>query len=208
MRLFAALILVLGALLSGCVHTPPKDLSKFETDKPSSILVVPPVNESVEVTAPEYLLSTITIPLAEKGYYVFPVNLVKRVLEDDGLSDSGMVHSADPLKVCNLFGADSVLYITIKEWHAQYLVLSTTVNVGLNYTIKSCKTGETLWDHYQKMVYTPQNSGGGIIGMLVAAAVANAVPNYIPLANQANTQAFYGKGVAIPSGPYAVAEVK
>jgi hypothetical protein len=213
MKRTIVLLLVSISLLAGCVHAPPKDLSKFKAANPASILVVPVVNESVEVTAPDYFLSTVTLPLAERGYYVFPVNLVKRMLEDDGLSDANLVHAASAGKVCNLFGADSILYVTIKEWNAQYLVLTTTVNVKLNYAIKDCKTGETIWSHNQRMAYTPQstNTGnplGNLIAMAVTAAVAKAAPNYVPLARQANTRAFYPEGVGIPLGPYALHEVK
>lgn len=209
MKRIASLMLLLALLLVGCVHTPPKDFSKFEAARPSSILIVPMVNESVEVTAPDYLLSSITLPVAEKGYYVFPVNLVKRILEDEGLSDASLVHSAPSGKLCNLFGSDSVLYVTIKEWNAQYLVLTTSVNVKFNYAIKDCKTGDTLWEHEQAMVYTPQNNSSGnpivdLIVMAINAAVTKAAPNYMPLAKQANTHAFYDEGVGIPLGPYAL----
>ena len=78
MKRIKTLVLLGAVLFSGCVHQ--KDLSKFEAAKPTSILVVPVVNESVEVTASDYFLSTVSIPLAERGYYVFPVNLVKRSL--------------------------------------------------------------------------------------------------------------------------------
>jgi hypothetical protein len=198
--------------ISGCVHTPPpKDLTQFKATNPSSILVIPVVNESVEVTAPDYFLSTISIPLAEKGYYVFPVNLVKRVLEDEGLSDANLVHSAPAGKVCGLFGADSILYVTIKEWTAKYMILSTSVNVTLDYKIRDCKTGNTLWEHTQKMIYTPQSSSSGnpvvdLFVMAINAAVTKASPNYVPLARQANALAFYTDGVAIPPGPYAAIE--
>ncbi len=205
-----ALLLLLTSMLAGCVHAPPKDLSKFKEANPSSILIVPVVNESVEVTAPDYFLSTISVPLAERGYYVFPVNLVKRILEDEGLSDASLVHSAPAGKVCNLFGSDSVLYVKIKEWNAQYLVLTTTVNVNLNYAIKDCKSGDTLWEHDQKMTYTPQNNSTGnpfadLLVMAINAAVAKAAPNYVPLARQANALTFYKDGVGIPLGPYALA---
>lgn len=210
MRGITILVLLLTSLLAGCAHTlPPKDSSKFKAANLSSILVVPVVNQSVEVTAPDFFLSTVSVPLAERGYYVFPVNLVKRILEDEGLSDANLVHSASVEKVCNLFGSDSVLYVTIKEWNAQYMVLSTTVNVKLHYAIKDCKTGDTLWEHEQKMAYTPQSSStgnpiGDLIVMAVSAAVTKAAPNYVPLARQANARTFYADGVGIPLGHYAL----
>jgi len=210
MKSVAALIMLLASLLSGCVHAPPpKDLSKFKAANPSSILIVPVVNESVEVTAPDFFLSTVSVPIAERGYYVFPVNLVKRILEDDGLSDASLVHAAPAGKICNLFGSDSVLYVTIKEWNSKYMILSTTVNVRLNYAIKDCKTGDTLWEHDQIMAYTPQNNSTGnpfadLIVMAVNAAITKAAPNYVPLARQANAITFYTEGVGIPLGPYAL----
>lgn len=205
-RIFLSILLML--LIAGCATTKVKDYEKFNAAKPRSILIVPVVNRSVEVTAPDYFLSTITVPLAERGYYVFPVNLVKRMLEDDGLSDSGLVHNASVEKLTNLFGADAVLYVTINQWDAQYMVISTQVNVDLSYVIKDGKTGDTIWEHNEKMVYAPQQNSGGhplaqLISAVVNAAIAKAVPNYVPLARQANNQAFTYPGPGIPPGPYA-----
>ena len=98
---------MLTLILAGCAT--PKDYAKFNAVQPRSILVVPVVNRSVDVTAPDYFLSTIAIPIAEQGYYVFPVNMVKRILEDDGLSDADLVHNAQTNKLASLFGADAVM---------------------------------------------------------------------------------------------------
>ena len=204
------LIITLVISLLGCATTKPYDFSKFNAANPKSILIVPIVNRSVEVTAPDYCLSTITIPLAERGYYIFPVNMVKRLLEDDGLSDADLVHHASVEKLANLFGADAVLYVTINQWDAKYMVLSSQVTVDLSYVIKDGKTGGSLWEHNEKMVYVPQNQNTGnpianLIVMAVNAAVTRAAPNYIPLARQANNKAFaFHNGQGIPPGPYAI----
>ncbi len=193
--------------LTGCV-VPPKrsDYTQLRTENPRSILVVPTVNRSVDVDAPDYFLSTISRPIAERGYYVFPVHLVKSLMEDDGLSDANMVHEGDPKRLGAMFGADSIMYITIERWDAQYVVFSTAVTVELSYVLKSATTGETLWKNKQKLVYQPQNnSGGGLAGLIasaIVAAIAKAAPNYIPLARQANGMAVVTKGVGLPSGPY------
>jgi hypothetical protein len=207
-RLLQITVLFAAALsLTGCIHQELSKQEKFLAAAPRSILIVPVVNKSVEVTAADYMLATITIPLAERGYYVFPINLVKRVLEDDGLSDSSLVHAAPTQKLANLFGADSVLYISIERWDAQYLLLTTTVTVGLHYQIRDGKTGDVIWENRQTMVYQPNSGGGGglasLVVMAVQAAVTKAAPNYIPLARQANSLAlvqYPGKG--IPLGPY------
>lgn len=208
-RLIAAISILF--LVAGCATTTakPRDYTKFNAAAPRSILIIPVVNCSVEITAPDYFLSTISIPLAEQGYYVFPVNLVKRMLEDDGLSDASLVHNASVEKLTNLFGADAVLYVTINQWDARYLVLSTQVTVDLSYAIKDGKTGDTLWAHRERMVYAPQNNSSGnpladLVVMAVSAAIAKASPNYVPLARQANNRTFRYPGPGIPPGPYKV----
>lgn len=196
-----ALLAVL-AVATGCVTASQKDYRKFVAAQPRSIVVVPAMNKSVDVNAPDYLLSTIPIPLAERGYYVFPINLVKRLLEDDGLADAGLVHGADPFKLANLFGADSILYITIERWDARWVVVSTQVTVELAYVLKDAKTGEPIWEDREKMTYSTDDAGGGILGAIVNAAVAKAAPNYMPLARKANARAMAYPGPGFPSGPY------
>jgi hypothetical protein len=199
---FAKIGLILLCFVSfGCAHSTPKDLSAFRTEAPHSILVVPVVNKSVEITAADYFLATISVPLGEKGYYVFPVNLIKRVLEDDGLSDASLVHEASPKRLCDLFGADAVLYVNIERWDAQYLVLTTTVTVEFTYVIKSGKTDQVLWSERMKMVYQPP-SNGSLLAAVINAAIAKAAPNYMPLAKQANSQVFAYPGPGVPAGPY------
>jgi hypothetical protein len=207
MSAFSKLLLIAGlSILAGCVATPPRyNYTNFRAESPRSILVVPVTNKSVDVNAPDYFLATIATPLAERGYYVFPINMVKSVLSDDGLSDANLVHAGDPRRLGGLFGADAIMYISIERWDAKYVVLSTSVTVELTYSLKSAHTGQELWSNHQRMVYQPQANGGGIGGLIanaIVAAMAKAAPNYMPLAHQANNGAINVKGTGLPAGPY------
>lgn len=205
----ALITLSLGALVlaSGCAHKPVQvDQSAFMAAKPRSILIVPAVNQSLYVEAPNYVLSSLTVPLANKGYYVFPVNTVKTVLEQEGLYEPEKVREMAPDKLAAMFGADCVLYVTINRWDAQYLVLTTQVNVEMDYRIVD-KTGAEIWKAKKHMVYSPQQSRSGnaladLIATAVVAAVTRAAPDYMPLVQQANTHVFYLDPSAIPVGPY------
>lgn len=199
-------VAILSVLSTGCAVTPKPDLSAFVAAAPRSILVVPAINKTLDVDAPNYLLSTLTIPLAEKGFYVFPVNTVKFVLEQEGYYEGEQVHRQSPEVVAKLFGADAVLYVTINRWDAQYAILATTVTVDFDYRI-AFKDGRELWRANQRMQYSPQTSNAGhpLATLLVAvinAAVARAAPNYLPLTQQANNQVFIIGPTAIPNGPY------
>jgi len=130
----ALCISVLWLLMAaGCATVPQtKDYTAFRSANPRSILIVPPINRSPAVGAPAFVLTTLPIPVAERGYYVFPVGLVKGVLEDEGLADADFVHGSDPARLCGLFGADSVLYVTVEDWVVAMAGVDVSVNVELD----------------------------------------------------------------------------
>lgn len=206
LKLAAAATLALSA--AACVQPPtPKDYSDFRAESPRSILIVPAINNSPTVEAADYFVSTVAPPFAERGYYVFPSYMVKRLLEDNGLGDPGVVHSADARRIQTLFGCDAALFILIDDWQSEYVVLATSTKVSFNYELRSCKTNEVLWQDKQAFTYTPQtNSTGNIfadlIAMAIVAAIEKAAPNYIPLAQQANLTAASAAGQGLPAGPY------
>lgn len=197
----------MALLLAGCAGPVQKtDLSAFNAAKPRSILVVPAVNKSLDVDAPTYLLTTLTVPLAEKGFYVFPVHTAKTVLEQEGFYDGEQVQKQPPEALAKLFGADAVLFVTINRWDAQYAILSTTVTVDFDYRLVY-KDGTEIWKANKKMQYSPQNSNTGnplanLVAAAVTAALQRAKPNYMPLAQMANSQVLTAEPTAIPNGPY------
>lgn len=198
-----------GLALSACVTAPaPKSYAAMRAENPRSVLVVPALNSTVNVDAADYFVSTISRPIAERGYYVFPAHMVKRLLDDEGLSDAGLVHQADASRFAPLFGCDTVMFVEISRWDSQYVVITTSTNVEFHYTLKSCETGATLWTDTQAMSYSPQASSSGnplvdLIAQAVVAAVEKAKPNYIPLTQQANLIATHTIGQGLPAGPYA-----
>ena len=205
---------VATVLLTGCVAQPvKKDMSAFKAAAPRSVLVVPTVNRSLDVDAPNYVLATLPVPIAEKGYYVFPVNTTKYVLEQEGFYEGERIHEQTPAALAKLFDADAVLYVTINRWDAQYAVITTTVTVEFEYRMVS-RDGTEIWNEQQKMQFTPQNNNSSgppiaqLISVLINAAVTRAAPNYMPLTQAANRQVFVLGPNALPDGPYRDAEKK
>lgn len=199
----------LSLLLAGCATAPPaaSDYSAFRSEAPHSILVVPALNGTTTVTAPDWLLSTISAPFGERGYYVFPANMVRGVLNDNGLSDAGLVHSVDARRLQPIFGCDSVLFINIDKWDTKYIVLKSVTEVQFSYELRSCKTNVSLWKNQQSLAYSPQGASGGnpladLIADAIVAAIQKGSPNYMPLARQANLAAAATPGHGLPAGPY------
>ncbi len=201
-RTAIAVLVCMLTLLSGCAIQPEKnDLSAFYAHKPRSIVVVPVLNDTTEISASPVFVSTITRPLAERGYYVFPVYLTDLVLKDFGLAEAGHIHLLATQRLYELFGADAALYITIKDWSSKYILLASTVAVEMDYELRDTRTGMVLWQATEKVVQSSGGAEGGLIGMAIAAAVNAMATDYQPLARQANNQVFLPpKG--LPAGPY------
>lgn len=193
--------LLVTALATGCVTPPKKDYTAFRAADPHSILVIPVVNNTINVEAPALFLSTLPIPVAERGYYVFPVNMVKRVLENEGLADPNLVHTADTARLCNLFGADAVLYVSIEAWTARYMVINTEVIVEFDYVMKDAKSGDTIWKERRRVVSNSMDGAQDPLSPLVMAVIAKAYPNYMGLARGANSLVFTAPGIGLPAGP-------
>lgn len=201
-----------AALASGCAVQPraERDMSAFTAAAPRSILVVPTVNHSLDVDAPNYVLTTLPVPLAEKGYYVFPVNTTKLVLEQEGFYEGEKIHQQPPESLAKLFGADAILYVTINRWDAQFALITTTVTVDFDYRLVS-KDGVEIWKENKVMRYQPDNNSNAgspvaaLLSAVISAAITRAAPNYMPLTKQANQQVFVLGPSAIPDGPYRTA---
>ncbi|HLA62018.1 MAG TPA: GNA1162 family protein, partial [Nitrospiraceae bacterium] len=190
MRSFSFILATCAALwLSGCVTQPKPDYSNFFDHQPRSILVVPPANKTTAVDAPAVFLTTVSAAFAERGYYVFPVFLVQDILNDLGATDEGSIAAIPPEKFKEVFGTDSILYVTITDWTTTYVVLSSNITVGAEYRLVEAGTGAVLWTGTQKVIQSSGGGGGGLPGLIVAAvqaAVTATTVQYRPIAIQAN----------------------
>ncbi|UUZ72199.1 DUF799 domain-containing protein [Polaromonas sp. P1(28)-8] len=188
-------------------------MSAFTAAAPRSILVVPTINKSLDVDAPSYVLAALPIPIAEKGYYVFPVHTTKYVLEQEGYYEGERIHQQPTESLAKLFGADAVLYVSINRWDAQFALITTTVTVDFDYRLVS-KDGTEIWKENKRMQYSPQNNNSGgspmvlLISAVVNAAITRAAPNYMPLTQQANQQVFVVGPNPLPDGPYRATTLK
>jgi hypothetical protein len=169
-------MVALLAALAGCANAPlHMDYSAFRESKPTSILVLPPINSSLEVAAPNAVLAQATRPLAESGYYVFPVALVDETFKENGLAAAGDIHALPPAKLHEIFGADTALYLDVKKYGSSYAILSSSVTVEVEAALLDLRSGVKLWEGKAIAVET-SGSGGGLIGMLVS-AVVNQIAN-------------------------------
>lgn len=167
--------------LSGCATNQTKgyDYSAFKESNPASIVVLPPVNESPDVNASYSFLSKVTLPLAESGYYVLPVALVDETFKQNGMTVPDEIHQLPVAKLRQIFGADAALYITVKQYGSSYVVVASETRVTATGRLVDLRNGRELWSGAATASSNEgnNNSGGGLIGMLVQALVTQIIDN-------------------------------
>ncbi|HDV7284068.1 DUF799 domain-containing protein [Mannheimia glucosida] len=160
-------------LLAGCAgkKVPEYDYTALKESKPKSILVVMPVNNSVDAKADTSVLARASYQLAEKGYYVYPVALVDETFKQNGLIDGAAIRSASTKKIHDIFGADSILYLNVNEYGTSYQVFDSVTKVSLEGKLVDLKTGKTLWEGTGSHSKGSTNSNDGALVALVKAVV-------------------------------------
>lgn len=180
MNAFRAAACALAALLlAGCVTPPSYDYTAFRQSRPRSILVLPPVNTSTAVQASYSLLSQVTLPLAESGYYVLPVTLVDETFHQNGLTDPALIAEVPPAKLREIFGADAALYVQIRQYGTVYRVLQSESVVTADARLVDLRNGALLWSGTASASSAENrgNSQGGLIGLLVEAVIYQIIEN-------------------------------
>src|SRR5581483_5149451 len=201
-----AALLSLGLLLAGCQTVKPYDYTNFRAHPPRSILVLPPLNESTAVEGTYGYLTTVTRPVAERGYYVFPVAVVDQFMKDNGLPSATEMQQAPLAKMAEVTGADAVLFLDLKQYGAHYQVLSSTVVVEVAAKLVDTRTGILLWEGHGT-AQQASNGSGNIFADLIAAAITQALNKHTDRAHQvsrlANANLFFPEQTGLPYGPYS-----
>lgn len=204
--LIAALVSTV-LLTSGCGGGPKlsKDYTAFRASSPRSILIAPVINHSNEVDAADLFMTTLAVPLAERGYYVFPTNATKKLMDAEGLGDPGLIHQTPTPDLGRVFAADAIMYVEVLEWKSSYKVINNNIEVEFLYTLKSAKDNSVLWQDQQRYVYSHSANSGNFLANMIANAIQGAIDStkrdFTPLAQQANLIVLTPAGTGVPFGP-------
>lgn len=195
-------LLVIMSLLTSCTIsnqlTRGQQYSKLYEERPVTLVVMPPINNSTNVEAKDLLYTSISYPLIEAGYYVISPHLAMEVLKSESAYDAELFIDRD-MKIFKVFGADAVVFSVIDSWTKRGFGIDTDIR----YIIKSVYTNEILFERSCKLYLdlSVQNSGGGLFGAstaLLASVINTAVTDHIVAARRCNYYIFKD----IPRGKY------
>ena len=175
MKKIFALILV-AFMIASC-STPMKTMGEqypaMYEEKPLTIAIMPPINQTTHAEAKDYFYTTLYLPLCEKGYYVYSPYLTMEMFQQESAYDAEMFVEGDLTPFRNVLGADAAMFTIIKDWRRSQIGGNLSVNI--EYILRSTKTGKTLYQREGEIkVDTSVSGGNGAFGALVG-LIATAV---------------------------------
>ncbi len=194
--------IAIAMLFASCVsaNTRGSMYPKMYTEQPTTILVMPPINNTTNVEAKDLLYTSISYPLIEAGYYVVSPHLAMEMLKAESAYDAELFFDKDAAVFARVFGADAVVFSVIDRWEK----VGFGIETDLRYIVKSTKTNEILFERQCNLYLDlEQNSGGkGLLSGLIdlaASAINTALTDHIVAARKCNYYIFQD----IPRGKYS-----
>lgn len=189
-------------LLIGCVSTPVKKSQTYPllyAERPKSIMILPPINKSVNVEAKEQFYSSLIVPLTLNGYYVLPPLLAIDILKEESAYDTENFIGNSMKPVGALFGVDAVLFTTIHNWDKTSLLNRIVIKV--EYMLKSTKTDSILFHRIGEITYSTQLNSGNVWVDLVGQMLITSMQKEIIIGRKCNmfTLADIPNGIYSPS---------
>ena len=197
------LLIIAAIVFASCNTTAPLKKSVaykgMYDERPTVILLMPPINKSTNVEAKEYFHSTLIVPLANQGYYVVPPLLSMEILKRESAYDAELFLNSPLSNFGEVFGADVVLFTIIHKWDKSF----GNVKVEVEYILRSTKTNEVLYTRRGTINYNTSVSGtAGTFGALadLALTAANTIgTKYVDVARICNAYTF----TDLPVGKYS-----
>lgn len=197
-------ICLLAVIVSSCGLTSrlsrESQYASMYENMPTTVLVMPPINNTTHVEAKDLLYTSISRPLAEAGYYVISPLLAMDILKSESAYDSELFIDKPLTAFRDFFGADAVVFSQIDDWTKRGFGIDTKIR----YVIKSAISNEVIFDrtcnlHLDLSVNSGNSGAIAALIELAASAIVTATTDHIVAARKANYYIFRD----IPRGKYS-----
>lgn len=195
---------IIAATLVSC--STPKTMGEqypgMYEEKPLTIAIMPPINQTTHAEAKDFFYTTMYMPLCEKGYYVYSPYLTMEMFQQESAYDAELFLEGDLTPFRNVLDADAAMFTIIKDWRRNNIGGMLTVNI--EYILRSTKTGQTLYRREGEIkVDTSVNGGNGGLGALVgmiATAINTAATDKVVAGRKCTAFVLSD----LPSGKYSI----
>ncbi len=198
-------IFLLGVLFGlvifsgGCAGGPHHSLAPDYTSRtPRSIAVLPVLNETVSLKAPEVFRPILLNKLSMKGYETPALSFIDGRLLEKEVREAGQINTLTPQELGKLLGVEALLYTTVTEFNTTYLLAYASMTVGARLELKDAKTGEKLWESDHQVKESKMGLDSKSIGDALQFAAGQ---SYAPYCEKVVDASF----TTLPNGPRAPA---
>ena len=197
------ILLIVATSLASCTTTKTmgEQYSAMYEEKPLTIAIMPPINQTTHAEAKDYFYTTMYQPLCEKGYYVFSPYLTMEMFQQESAYDAELFLNGDISIFKKVLGADAVMFTIIKDWRRNNI--GGMLTVSIEYVLRSTKTEQTLYKREGKIKVDTSIQGGsgtfGAIASIIATAVNTAMTDKVIAGRKCNAFVL----TDLPAGKYS-----
>jgi len=147
-HLFAVLALLVAGGIYSCA---PKEVGvptlnpDYQQIRPRTVAVLPFDNMSTDLDATPLIRPIVNERLRAKGFQMKDLAEVDQVLQENGVLISHDVYAFTPEELGEMLQTDAVMFGTVTDFNTKYVVLYSSVSVGIKLELTDCRTGEALW---------------------------------------------------------------
>ncbi|MBI3012038.1 MAG: DUF799 family lipoprotein [Elusimicrobia bacterium] len=169
----------LGRLMSAPSTLAQKNVFPFLNLK---IAVLPIANETIDLTAHEYVRLRLSDSLSRSHYSILPLPETDEKLKEKGIQEGGQLNLSNPKALAKHLGADRLLYGALEQFKV--------VNVGIYYrrqvrlSLKLVdKEGRTVWQNTGQTVFQsgvqPQEAAESFLVNLASTQIEKIAKTYL-----------------------------
>ena len=156
------------ALIAGCAMPMPKP-SGDPGNPIKRLAVLPLVNNTNDVDAPEFVRERLVEALAARWYNVQPLEETNQILRDQmGISLGGQLEMADNREMAQMLGVEGLFFGDIMDFHETTTGVYNSRNVRGRFRIVNAANDAIFWQN--GIGVRSQDSHGGSVGSVAVVA--------------------------------------
>jgi cell division septation protein DedD len=167
--LFLILVLTFTACTTNLQSKVAGNLNQFSKQQTVAILPVEIIKKDQKETA-EMLRQGLYAHLKESKFNLLERYVVDGLLKQHGLNNPADFLRINPMRFAEILGADAVLISRINRVERSYLIVHSSIEVGVSAQLVDTRTGEILWraeqteQDYQGIAKIPTGISSAILG--------------------------------------------
>ena len=148
----AIIVALTGLLMADNIYADSFTDPSFVDGMRSSILILPPINNTKRNEAVFKTYAFLTAEVGKKGYFVYAPEIIEQRLEELNLKSFTDVNHIPFEKLEQAFGADAIMVITILDWGVRdYMAVGQEAVIELKVEVYDSQSQKLLFQNQARL---------------------------------------------------------